>query len=219
MPKIYRGEAVLNVLPYEQIPAKEIVDMIGNVDREKRAKLLPITYPSVNNIKLNAMKESKDKIVIIIDAKNINDIPTALSELVGYINNLDIVKLTVKEEKEKLFKKSNELSEVVQASSDLLNIYDKLLKAGKLNPMGFNPVDLNKKIVDIKLEKLGVDQAMLRLKDGGIGIAEQPYISSRPIKPRKKLMIALASVISLFGGIFLAFTMEYLEKLKNESNS
>jgi hypothetical protein len=154
MPKIYRGQAVLNVLQYDAIPAKEIVDMVGNVDSEKRTTILPTTYPSVTDIKLKAMKDSKDKIVVIIEAKKIDDIPKALSELVDYIYNLDLVKLTVKEEKEKLLKRSAELSDIVQTSSDLLNAYGKLLRAGKLLPMGFNPVDLNKRIADIKLEKL-----------------------------------------------------------------
>jgi uncharacterized protein involved in exopolysaccharide biosynthesis len=214
MPKIYRGEAVLNVLQYEAIPAKEIVDMIGNVDREKRAKILPKTYSSVTDIKLKAMKESKDKIVVIIDAKNIDDIPKALSELVDNINNFDLIKLTVNEEKEKLLKRSAELSDVVQASSDLLSTYGKLLRAGKLLPMGFNPIDLNKKIVDIKLEKLVAEQTMLRLKDGGIGIAAQPYVSSKPVKPKIKMNVALASVTSLLFGIFLSFLLDYVQKIK-----
>jgi hypothetical protein len=208
MPKIYRGQAVLNVLQYDAIPAKEIVDMVGNVDSEKRTTILPTTYPSVTDIKLKAMKDSKDKIVVIIEAKKIDDIPKALSELVDYIYNLDLVKLTVKEEKEKLLKRSAELSDIVQTSSDLLNAYGKLLRAGKLLPMGFNPVDLNKRIADIKLEKLTVEQAMLRLKDGGISIAAQPYVSSKPVKPKIKMNIALAGLAALFAGILFVFFKE-----------
>lgn len=219
MPKIYRGEAVLNVLQYEAIPAKEIVDMIGTVDREKIARILPTTYSSVTNIKLKAMKESKDKIVVIIEAKKIDDIPKALSEFVDNINNFDVVKLNINEEKEKLLKKSTELSDLVQSSSDLSDTYHKLLKAGKLLPMGFNPIDLNKRIVDIKLEKLAAEQAMLRLKDGGIRIATQPYVSSKPVKPNIKMIVFLSGVMSLFWSILLSFFLEYVEKIKKGNSS
>jgi hypothetical protein len=219
MPKIYRGEAVLNILQYEIIPAKEITDMIGDIDKEKRMKILPKMYSSVTDIKIKPMKESKDKIIVTFDVKNADDIPKTLSEVVDYMNNFDIVKLTVNQERERLLQRSTELSNVVQASTDLLNTYGRLFRAGKLSLVGFNPIELNKRIIDIKLEKLSVEQAMLRLKDGGIGIAAQPYVSNKPVKPKKKLIIALAGVVSLFGGIFLAFSMEYIERLKNESNA
>jgi uncharacterized protein involved in exopolysaccharide biosynthesis len=214
IPKIYRGEAVLNVFPYETTPPKEITDIIGNIEREKRAIIVPKTNSSVTDIKLKAMKDSKDKIVVIIDSKNLDSVPQALLEIVNYINNIDIVKVTVKEEKEKLSKKLAELSDVVQSSADLSKTYQKLLKEGRLQSIGFNPMDLNKKIVDIKLEKLAVEQAMQRIKDGGIGISAQPYVSSKPVKPNIRINVALAGVVSLFIGISLAFFLEYVEKFK-----
>ncbi len=216
MPRIYRGGAVFNVLQYEAVPAKELVDMMGDVDSEKRKQIIPKTHASVVNIKLKAVKDSKDKIEVIIDAKNIADIPKALSEFVGYMNNVDIIKLTAKEERERLLKRSTELSDIIVSSSDLLSTYHKLLKAGKLLPMGFNPVDLNKRIADIKLEKLMVEQAIQRLNDGGIGIATQPYISEKPVKPNEKLNVLLAGVMSLFLGILLSFFLEYMEKIKKD---
>jgi hypothetical protein len=216
MPKIYRGEAVLNVLQYDSIPAKEIVDMIGNVDREKIVKILPTTYPSVTDIKLKTMKDSKDKIIVTIDAKNVDDISKALSELVVNINNIDLVKSTIKEERERLLQRSTELADVIKASLDITITYEKLLRSGKLVQMGFNPIEINKKIVDLKLERLAVEQDILRLKDGDIGIAVQLYVSDKPVKPRIKMNVALAVVVSLFLGIFLSFALENVEKIRKQ---
>ncbi len=217
MPKIYRGEAVLNVQQYDAIPAKEIVDMIGNIDREKRANILPKTYSSVMDIKLKTIKDSKDKIVVIIDAKNTEDISEALPELVNYMNNINIVKLNANEAKERLEKKSTELSNVISASVELLETYHNLLKSGKLMPVGFNPIELNRKIADIRLEKLETEQAIQRLKDGGIGIASHPYVSNKPVKPQKTMNLTLASIASIIVGTLIAFYLGYLEKVKSNS--
>jgi len=59
MPDIYRGKAVLFVIPSEEITAKEITDLIGKVDREKRLSIMPKSYPNVKDLKLNNIKDFK----------------------------------------------------------------------------------------------------------------------------------------------------------------
>jgi len=218
-PKIYRGEAFLNIMLYESMPAKELTDMVGKIDAEKRKHILSKTYSSVSDVELKALKDSKDKVIITIDAKNVDDIPKALSEIMDYLNNIDIVKMTVKEENEKLENKSIELSDVISSSTELVDTYHKLLRAGKLLPVGFNPIDLNRRIADIKLEKLVVEQSLQRLKKGGIGIATQLYISKEPVKPKIKLNVVIAGVVSIFFGIFLSFPLEYADKIKKGNRS
>ncbi len=226
MPKIYRGEALLNILSFEEISgkekvqskeiiqAKEIVDMIGNIDREKRTKIFPETSASVTDFKLRPIKDSKDKLLVTIEAKNAEHIGKALSEVVNYINNFDIVKITVREEKEKLLKRSSELSDVINSSANLSTTYRKLLNEGKLTEIGFNPLDFNKGTVDVKLEKLTVDQRLERLNSGGIEIAQQPYIQNHPVKPKIGLTIVLAAMTSIFLGILLVFFEYGLKKNK-----
>lgn len=229
LPKLYRGEVVLNILQDDSLPrmaergatakeiisAKEISEIIGNVDREKRTKIFSHTYPSVNDVKVKVLKDSQDKIGVTIEARNVDEIPEALSELIGFINNFDLIKLTVKEVRERLEKRSVELSNIVGSSSDLSLTYRKLLKGGKLLPMGFNPVDLDKRIADVKLEKLTVDQSMQKVNEGGVRLATQLYVSSKPVKPNIALNVSLAGILSLLAGIFLAFSLEYIEKVKN----
>lgn len=223
MPKIYRGEALLNVLQYETmqtkemvqtkeiVEAKEIVDMIGHLDREKRNKIFPGT--SVMDLRIKPIKDSKDKILITIDAKNIKEIDKALSELVAYINNFEIVRMTVSEEREKLSKRSVELSAVINSSASLSNTYRKLLNEGKLLPVGFNPVDLNKRIADIKLEKLSVDQRLQRLNSGGIEIAKRPYIYNKPVKPKIMFNVTLAAIGSILIGFFLVLLEDRIKNV------
>lgn len=219
MPNIYRGEAVLLVnLKSEVINTKEITESIGSVDREKLLRMVPKFHSNIQHIKLNAIRNSKDKIAVTIDAKKIDDIPRALSEVLVYLNNIDIIKSTISRDKEKLIMQSAELSDLLKSSPDLLATYRKLFEAGKLTTMGFNPVEVSKSISDIKVNLLAIDQQILRLNNGGIEIAAQPYISKNPISPKIQRNVILAGVISLLLGIFLAVLIEYIGNVKNRNN-
>lgn len=223
MPDIYRGEAgLLVVLKSEVITAKEITDLIGRIDREKQLRMVPKSYPNVTNIKFSAIKDSKqdskNKFVVTIDAKKIDDIPKALSEVVVYLNNIDIIKSTVSRDKEMLLKQSAELSDIIKSSQDLLSTYNKLFRTGKISTIGFNPIDVNKKIIDIKIELLTVEQQLSRLNNGGIEIAAQPYISNHPVSPKKLLNVVVAGIFSLLLGVFLAVFIEYIGNIKNKKS-
>ena len=217
MPDIYRGDAVLVLLKSDVITAKEIADSIGNGDREKRLSIVPKSYPNVEDIKFKAIKDSKDKIVVSIDAKRIDDIPRALSEVINYLNNIDIIKSTVSRNKEILLRQSAELSELIKSSPDLMFTYHKLFRAGKFS-MGFNPIDVNKRISEIKVELLGVKQQISRLNNGGIEIAVQPYVSNKPVSPKRLLIVVVAGIFSLLLGVFLAIFIEYIGNIKNKKS-
>jgi len=214
MPKIYRGEVTFKITPKEIVTAKEMVSVIGNLDKEKRRQVLPKTYNLTDSIQLSPVRDSADKFRLIIEAKRADNIPIAISEFVEYINNNPIIKRYVEQHKEVLLKQTEELSKVIESSKELVKTYDNLIKAGRLIPVGFNPVDLNKRISDIKIEKLQVEQSLNTLE--GIEMAAQPYISSKPVKPKKGLNVTLAGVVGLFVSIMIAFFMEYLQR--NKSN-
>ncbi len=229
MPKIYRGEATFNtakeiitvfgergkeiIIVKEIITAKEMVSFIGKLDKEKLKQVLPKTYNLlINSIQLNALRDSADKFQLIIEAERVDDIPIVISGFVEYIDNNPLIRQSVEEAKERLLKQIEELSKFIESSKELVKAYDNLIKTGRLILVGFNPIELNKRISDIKIEKLQVEQTLKRLK--GIEMVAQPYISSKPVKPKVKQNIVIAGLVSLFAGIFLAFFMEFLEKNK-----
>lgn len=217
MPDIYRGEAcLLVILNSEVINAKEITDLIGKIDREKRLSIMPKSYPNIKDFKLKAIKDSKNKIVVTIDAKEIDDIPRSLSEIIEYLKSIDIVKSQVSRDKAIFLRQSAELSDLIKSSPDLLATYHKLFRAGKLSTMGFNPVEVSKRISDIKVELLGIEQMLSRLNNGGIEIAAQPYTSNRPVSPKILLNVVIAGIFSLLLGVFLAVFVEYIGNIKNK---
>jgi len=55
------------------------------------------------------------------------------------------------------------------------------------------------------------------MKVEGLRIIQEPYVSSKPVKPKKRQNIAIAGFSSLFLGIFSAFFIEFLKKQRNRS--
>jgi len=211
MPKIYRGEVVLK-LP--ALTAKELLSIIGKIDAEKIKKFLPTTQHLITDIKLTALKDSTDKLQLIIEAKNTDALPQAAAELVVYLNNFTIIKRAVEEERERLIKQSEEISKVIEVSGELIRTYKKLLESGRLITVGFNPIELEKRVSDLKIERLAIEQVLNRPK--GVEMLEKPYILKNPVKPKIKMNIALAGIASLFAGIFLAFFAEYVERIRGK---
>lgn len=227
MPKIYRSETTLRILlrsggakmvlskePLVFVSSKELIDMVGIIDKEKKKIILPTTYASVTNIKLIPAKESKNQIIVTIEASNVGDMPRALLELVDYLNNVDLLKNELKEEKEIISKRSSELGNIIESTSNLYS-YLKLMKETKVAPIFvFNPVDIDIQIADIKIEKLLLEQSLLKHKNGFVEIAMQQYISKNPVRPKRKQNVILAVIVSLFVGVITVIILDYVEKIK-----
>lgn len=232
LPKIYRGEGNLNIVDGSTYlsasnviidikrteSANEIIDILGRIDDEKKALILPKTYLSVKTLKLKAFKNATDRISVEIEAKNTKDIPTAFVELVNYLNNMDSVKVNINEEREILTQKSTEMARLLESTATLTAAYEKRLAEGKLLDLGFNPIDLRKKIADIKIEKFSVDQALSKLKNGRIQMMTPPVTLPEPVSPNIKMNIVLACVVGLFIGIIFAFFIEHIERTKKGDN-
>jgi uncharacterized protein involved in exopolysaccharide biosynthesis len=230
MPKIYRGEVKLNVINNSVLQtidinkkeiflvkkaedAQEIVDIMGSIDDEKKKLILPKVYMSVISVKLRALKDAKT-IVATIKAKSTDDVSIAVSELVEFLNNMENVKTSLKEEREMLRQRSVELSNIQKTGQDSLVAYNKLVREGKITAIGFNPLELGKSIVDTMNEKLAVDQALSRLKDGRIQVMTPFSISDKPVSPKILPNVAVAGILSLLIGIALVLFIEHIERIR-----
>ncbi|MBA3071220.1 MAG: hypothetical protein FP829_03515 [Nitrospirae bacterium] len=137
-----------------------------------------------------------------------------MTEFAAYLNNFPLINRAVEEERQRLIKQSEELSKVIKESNELAQTYKKLLKEGKLIPLGFNPVEIKKRAYDMEIEKFSIEQALNRPK--GVEMIEKPSIQKNPVKPKIKKNMALAGITSLFAGIFLAFFAEYVERIRGK---
>lgn len=223
MPKIYRGDVVLK-LP--SITAKELVGIIGKIDAEK---ILPTTHHLVSDVKLNTLKDSTDKLRLIIEAKNTDAIPSAITEFAAYLNNLSLIKEPVEREKEKVAKRLKDIPDLIKDKSDLIKeynsfakMYDRKLERGELSIINLVPADFKQRAMVLDNERRSLVEEAKEAKEAmeniaGVSLVGNPYISKKPVKPSIKKNIALAGIASLFAGIFLAFFAEYIEKIRNKS--
>ena len=66
-----------------------------------------------------------------------------------------------------------------------------------------------KEIADVTISDMKLKLAALK----GVDIRKFPEISGKPIKPKKTLIVALAFILGLMGGIMLAFIVEFMDKV------
>ena len=77
--------------------------------------------------------------------------------------------------------------------------------------------DTELKMSDVSI--MNIEQNIEKLKIGkkeieGIHVIQQPTASFNPVKPKKKLIVAMAGVIGLMASIFFVFFMEFIESQK-----
>jgi uncharacterized protein involved in exopolysaccharide biosynthesis len=230
MPKIYQGEAVLTISAKdisavkdatststimtvkEIIPAQSLISVIDPMNCEKINVVSPKNAAAIIRARFLEIKGSTDKFRVSIEAKDPAKIPEFIKDLVNYLNNLPVIKRSVENCREQLTKRASELANVIEQSGVSKKTYEKMLRDGKLTIIGFSPILLDRQFSDLKIEKLTIEQRLENLS--GIDVLEQPGIPTQPIRPRIKMNIALAGMASLFFGIFLAFFLEFVNKMK-----
>ncbi|MFN3699320.1 MAG: hypothetical protein ACK4SU_03880 [Dictyoglomus sp.] len=166
---------------------------------------------SISKIDINTLKNSEDRVMIIIETKDPEAFPNITSELIEYFESNIIFKRPFENEREVLLKKLEGLQKAIEAAKEYKKYYMALLKEGKIGIVGFNPIDLDTKISDLEAEKLRLKQALSELKRFEI-IGQN--ISDKPVKPKIFLNLAIAGFTSILVGIFLALFLENLKKDK-----
>ena len=74
---------------------------------------------------------------------------------------------------------------------------------------------LQAKIYDLKIQidRINLEKDIIK----NIRVIQNPEVSLRPIKPKKRLNVLLAGVVAFMMMMFLAFFLEYIRKTKNNN--
>ena len=173
----------------------------------KKAKVKNVDVESLGR------RGNRDVFVLKVEGLNRDALPGALLSVLKFLNSNEYVKSRVNEQK-MLLKKQVEIlkKELPRVEKELLSIKKQILDSKKIKIIGFNPLDLDKKLIDLKTELMSLNYTL----NSGIHGYEIIYssLSDNPVKPKRKLILAVSFVSGLFLGIFVAFFVEWLENAR-----
>ncbi len=190
-PNIYRGEYVLSMA---STGYADLLERINSNKKERLKEILPTTVNLSEEIQLIPITDTVYyRLKVIIEAKNISDIPSIKQELFDYLINFPFYKKSVELRAERLQKESEELNNIIlfQQKNDSTESHIKL--------------------TDLINRKVFVEQTLKNNLALEI-ITEE--ILSYPVKPNIKRNLILASIIGFLAGIFFVYISEMLEKIK-----
>jgi hypothetical protein len=219
MPNIYKGEVTLKInkanldypthategLQKDIITARELSDAIGVMNRDKIKNIFSDRADRVWNVKitsLNPYQGLNDKLRLVIEVKDPNDFNNLVNIFLDYLNNIPLLKKFVDNQKEQLYMRSQELEHLIKSSRRDVDNFNKMFVRERLNPIGFDPIDINRKLSDLKMQKILVSQQVKNLS--AVEIITAPTVSQRPVKPKPLLYSAIAGVFGLLTGFLLA---------------
>ena len=127
----------------------------------------------------------------------------------------------VKANNDKIIKERNMVLKKMDSSSDKLSllIYSNIVQQ---NISQINHLNIRINILMSEVERIKSEIEILKIKRQSIAnikLIQPPQSSIYPIKPKKKLNVILAFVVGLFIAIFLAFFIEYIQKMKGYPKS
>ena len=127
----------------------------------------------------------------------------------------------VKANNDKIIKERNMVLKKMDSSSDKLSllIYSNIVQQ---NISQINHLNIRINILMSEVERIKSEPEILKIKRQSIAnikLIQPPQSSIYPIKPKKKLNVILAFVVGLFIAIFLAFFIEYIQKMKGYPKS
>ncbi len=134
--------------------------------------------------------------------------------IVEYLNKNPFVQEKLRMERFKLLTLKKEIESKIKNMESVRKIIEQNLKSGNVKDYGFNPLEMEKVIMDLKIRLEDIKVKLSTLK--GFEVAVDPVIPTKPSHPKKTLIIAVAFVSSLFLSIFLAFFIEWYRNARNK---
>ncbi|MBN2655395.1 MAG: hypothetical protein JXR79_09865 [Nitrospirae bacterium] len=209
MPKVYRGVAIIQMMPNEIVSSSELKKILsaGGVEAifQDKADL-------VKKFWVSELDELAGAINITIEATSRDDMFILFSKVKEYINNSKVIKVHAEESRNKIIKQIQEISNVLKDAEIISNIVKKQIEANRLASLGFNPLDISENISKLNMQKFNFEQALKR--NQGVDFLSYPSISNKHVKPKLINNILLAGFLSLFFGVFFVFILEQISRLR-----
>ena len=209
---------VPEITPYE---VKEYINPINQFLKGKKyakaAKFLNLPEKDVRklvDINVNTIRGNNKIVKIELETYEPLNIPIYTEKIYQYLQNNPSLREKLQLERKTIQENIKTISSKLKELKKLRDFLLSKLRSGRLNIVGFNPADLDKQILQLKLQLNNLKTQLKSLK--GFEISVPPVIPDKPYKPKKLLILAVSLVSGLFLGVFLAFFREWLENAKKQ---
>jgi LPS O-antigen subunit length determinant protein (WzzB/FepE family) len=164
---------------------------------------------SLEDLKSNPLRGSQDILEVTLEVYNPKVIQIFTKHLIKYLNKqLSKILISYKVAlTEKLKTLSNILQQLKQEKYKFLS--EKVSDIKGLAEIDANIIQLEKEIASLKAQ-------LKQLK--AIELVTPPVIPKKPYKPKKVLILAVATVSSLFIGTFIALFLDWLDEARRRYN-
>ena len=211
--KLYMPTGILTV---KELPtAKDISSIIGKIDNEKKAVIFSKNVDEITKAEIGEIRGATDKFKITIESRNRENLPAALQEMIMYIENIREIKSNYEKIISEIDERIKNVKNADEKSDFHIKEIEKRLNSTKLLPVGFNPVEINQRSIDLKMEKFRLEQERNNFKL--IRPLDDPVVSKEPVKPKKAMIMTIAGICSLIFGIFIVFIAEYFERMRRQT--
>lgn len=222
-PKIYEGEAVI-ALPTGGSTSETIISapetkalvniLIKNIKRGAVDGSDKETLKKIVDIKIDQIRGSNNELSVIVqvkdDPKKIVDICNKIME---YLKNNDYVKDKLNLEKVAVVSNLSETNKAIIMATKTRDEAIRLMSTR--NPVGFNPVDIDIKLNDLKTKAIFLDKTLSLLK--GYEFVSAPHFYNKPIGPRTLFYTLIAGIVGCLLGVLLACSLEFRKTLAYRS--
>ncbi|MEJ2192897.1 MAG: Wzz/FepE/Etk N-terminal domain-containing protein [Nitrospirota bacterium] len=217
---VYESDFLMRASVLSPSETVKIIDRLDGLleegDYEDVSSMLNVRSRDVVSLRAeDSSKNEENWVDVTLDVRDPSLIRPLKDNVLRYLNENDYVRERVDLERESRLNLRSEilarLSKIENLSNEVINHIEK----GRMKDVGFNPIGLDKGIIDLKQRLKDVENEIQLLK--GFEAVTEPIMPDRPARPRKALNIAVGGTASLFVGIFLALVFEWLEGNRGRS--
>jgi capsular exopolysaccharide synthesis family protein len=219
----YKNVITTNAISNDAIVSKLRNQLLQyNVQLQGMKQMYAVNDPQIKSVEaeiLEVKKQLQNRIAEIVSNSD-NSVSSSTATVSGQVLNTSLYSSMLQQKIEAELK-----YQVLQASEEALNKFKKTLESKlELLPEGIKEYtllqrDLKTKtaIYSMLVQKSLELQLQIQSTDGGVQLvdaAEMPYV---PVKPNKKLVLAIGLVLGIFLGILFVFLVEARDKTLKSS--
>jgi len=184
---------------------KSFVDSLNRFPASQRAGLLGLdagVMRDIRNIKVSGIKGA-EALKIDVDTLDGKSGVKAIDAVVNYINTRPVVRQRIASERAVVLKNTDVLKKIM----DKPQVID-----GKDRLIMYSP---EVSLFTLKESYNAMCSAFEELGKGRVvALGDRTIVPVRPERPKKKLVVAISIVLGLLAGIFVAFSMEWIENAR-----